>query len=208
VSDRVASRASLHSHEQSVHRTGGWGSPTFARRYSLETWTRECLRISLKSASWKERGDHIFAPPAHGRMCQSQKHNPGKGKDKSNTLVPGKHIDLSIIRFDSLMRNFGFRPRSSLPSFNWWEPFGITVLVVAVPNGCPFYPVNDLIAAFNEHTQSCFRPGWINCLDESMSLWTNMWTCPGWMYVPRKPHPIGNEYHTLCCGLSGIMYAI
>jgi hypothetical protein len=28
------------------------------------------------------------------------------------------------------------------------------------------------------------------------------------MFVPQKPHPMGNEYHSICCGLSGIMYAI
>ena len=28
------------------------------------------------------------------------------------------------------------------------------------------------------------------------------------MFVPRKPHPMGNEYHSVCCGVSGIMYAI
>jgi hypothetical protein len=28
------------------------------------------------------------------------------------------------------------------------------------------------------------------------------------MFVPRKPHPMGNEYHSICCGESGIMYAI
>jgi hypothetical protein len=45
-------------------------------------------------------------------------------------------------------------------------------------------------------------------LDKSMLVWTNTWTCPGWMFVPRKSHPMGNIYHTLCCGLSEIMYAI
>lgn len=72
----------------------------------------------------------------------------------------------------------------------------------------PFHDVTDLIESWNQHTQHCFSPGWVNCLDESMSVWTNRWTCPGWMFVPRKPHPMGNEYHSLCCGLSGIMYAI
>ena len=72
----------------------------------------------------------------------------------------------------------------------------------------PFHPVSDLIRAFNVHTQGCFNPAWISCLDESMSVWTNQWTCPGWMFVPRKPHPMGNEYHSVCCGLSGIMYSI
>jgi Transposase IS4 len=28
------------------------------------------------------------------------------------------------------------------------------------------------------------------------------------MFVPRKPHPMGNEYHSICCGVCGIMYAI
>ena len=72
----------------------------------------------------------------------------------------------------------------------------------------PFHAVNPLIDAFNDHAQACFSPGWVNRLDESMSVWTNQWTCPGWMFVPRKPHPIGNEYHSMCCcGLSGVMYS-
>ena len=33
-----------------------------------------------------------------------------------------------------------------------------------------------------------------------------MFTCPGWMVVPRKPHPFGNEWHTICCGITGIMF--
>ena len=53
-----------------------------------------------------------------------------------------------------------------------------------------------------------FIAGWVSCLDESMSVWTNRWTCPGWMFVPRKPHPIGNEYHSICCSISGIMYQV
>ena len=50
--------------------------------------------------------------------------------------------------------------------------------------------------------------GWITCLDESMSTWLSRWTCPGWMFVPRKPRPFGNEYHSICCRESGIMFAI
>ena len=54
----------------------------------------------------------------------------------------------------------------------------------------------------------CFIPSWVSCLDESMSPWTSRWTCPGWMYVPRKPHPQGNGYHTIACEESGILYGI
>ena len=53
-----------------------------------------------------------------------------------------------------------------------------------------------------------FIPGYMNCLDESMSMWTNKFTCPGFMFVPCKPWPFGNEYHTVCCCSSGIMWGI
>ena len=53
-----------------------------------------------------------------------------------------------------------------------------------------------------------FIPSWVSCLDESMSIWFNRYTCPGWIFCPQKPHPFGNEYHTIACGFSGIMYAV
>jgi len=71
-----------------------------------------------------------------------------------------------------------------------------------------FWEVRGMITAWNENMAEKFRPGWINCLDESMSPWTNPWTCPGYMFVPRKPHPFGNEYHTVCCGVSRLMWAM
>ena len=69
-----------------------------------------------------------------------------------------------------------------------------------------FHPVRDLLDAFNKNMNQVFTPGWISCLDESMLVWFNRWTCPGWMFVPRKPHPFGNEYHTLCDGTWGVLY--
>ena len=71
-----------------------------------------------------------------------------------------------------------------------------------------FWQVRDMIAAWNKNMDKVFRSGWITCLDESMSTWVNKYTCPGWMFVPRKPRPFGNEYHSICCGLSCIMFAI
>ena len=46
------------------------------------------------------------------------------------------------------------------------------------------------------------------CLDESMSIWHSQWTCPGWVFCPRKPHPFGNKHHTACCELSGAMFSM
>jgi hypothetical protein len=54
--------------------------------------------------------------------------------------------------------------------------------------------------------QAIFVAAWALCHDESMSIWNNRWTCPGWVFCPHKPWPFGNEYHTARCGLSGIMF--
>jgi len=69
-----------------------------------------------------------------------------------------------------------------------------------------FWEVRDMIKAWVDNMKENFVAGWMNCLDESMSVWTNMFTCPGFMYVPRKPWPFGNEYHTICCGLCGVLF--
>ena len=71
-----------------------------------------------------------------------------------------------------------------------------------------FWEVREMIYEFNKNMAEVFMSGWVCCLDESMSIWTNRWTCPGWVFCPRKPHPFGNEYHTICCGLSGILFRL
>ena len=71
-----------------------------------------------------------------------------------------------------------------------------------------FWEVRQMLEMWNKNMEQQFTPSWVNCLDESMSVWTNKYTCPGWMFVPRKPHPFGNEYHTVCCSLSGILWGL
>jgi Transposase IS4 len=71
-----------------------------------------------------------------------------------------------------------------------------------------FWRVREMINKWNENMQKVFVPGWINCLDESMSTWTNKFTCPGFMFVPRKPWPFGNEWYSIACGISGIMFGL
>jgi hypothetical protein len=71
-----------------------------------------------------------------------------------------------------------------------------------------FHEVRQLIFEWNVNMENKFSPSWISVIDESMSKWLSEYTCPGWMVVPRKPHPFGNEYHTACCGKSGILWAL
>ena len=63
-----------------------------------------------------------------------------------------------------------------------------------------------MLEAWNVNMTEQFTPSWVSCLDESMSTWMNKYSCPGWMFVPRKPWPFGNEYYTVCCSLSGILW--
>eukprot|EP00804_Cyclotella_cryptica_P014448 CCRYP_004791-RA/>CCRYP_004791-RA protein AED:0.45 eAED:0.46 QI:0/0/0/1/0/0.5/2/0/312 len=71
-----------------------------------------------------------------------------------------------------------------------------------------FWEDRQLIAEWNKNMAEAFSPSWILCIDESMSIWHSRWTCPGWVFCPCKPHPCGNEYHSACCGMSGLMFAV
>ena len=53
-----------------------------------------------------------------------------------------------------------------------------------------------MINNFNEHYFEKYTPSWISCLDESMKYFLDKF-CPGFISVPRKPHPLGNEYHSI-----------
>jgi hypothetical protein len=68
-----------------------------------------------------------------------------------------------------------------------------------------FFEVRRMQEAFNEHMKLIFSPSWAVCLDESMSKWLNEYA-PGWMAVGRKPRPFGNEYHTMACAMTHILF--
>ena len=71
-----------------------------------------------------------------------------------------------------------------------------------------FWEIQQMVEAWGTNMRDNFLPGYINCLDESMSMWTNKFTCPSFMFVPHKPWPFGNKYHTMCGCSSGIMWGI
>lgn len=63
-----------------------------------------------------------------------------------------------------------------------------------------------MVKTWNDWMATIFKTAWVLCLNESMSIWHNCWFCLGWVFCPRKPHPFGNKYHTLCCGYSKILF--
>ncbi len=54
-----------------------------------------------------------------------------------------------------------------------------------------------MIDEFNQHYSENYVPGWISCINKSISVWHNK-NCPEWMCIPWKPQPFGNEYHRIC----------
>ena len=64
--------------------------------------------------------------------------------------------------------------------------------------------MRQLEEAWKQNMAQQFFPSCINILDESMMEWFNKWS-PGFMCVGRKPHPFGNEWHTICCALTSII---
>ena len=66
-----------------------------------------------------------------------------------------------------------------------------------------------MLNKFNEHYFENYTPSWISCLDESMDSFLDK-LCPGLTIVPRKPHPLGNDYHIIADGGEGcpLMYWI
>ncbi|KAL7473021.1 hypothetical protein ACHAXS_013394 [Conticribra weissflogii] len=65
----------------------------------------------------------------------------------------------------------------------------------------PFLQITAVIVYINKqppsfHFEGNYIPLWINSLDKNISSWLNQY-CPGFMFVPQKPHPSSNEYHSI-----------
>ena len=97
---------------------------------------------------------------------------------------------MSCRRFGKILINLGYT-KEEVPEFrdHFWE-------------------VRSMIKMWNDNMGANFLPSWINCIDKSMSKWVNKYTYPGFMYVPRKPWPFGNEYHDTGCADSDIIWAL
>ena len=55
-----------------------------------------------------------------------------------------------------------------------------------------FHDVRQMIKNFNGHYLENYTPSWLSFLDDSMNSFMENF-CPGFISVPRKPHPLVNE---------------
>ena len=65
-----------------------------------------------------------------------------------------------------------------------------------------------MLCMWNNKTDQYYTSIWIIFIDESMLFWSNNYTIPGFMFLPHKPWPFGNDYHNICCGFSCILFGI
>ena len=68
-----------------------------------------------------------------------------------------------------------------------------------------FWEIQQMVDERNANMDINSSPSWKNCLDESMSKWLNKYTCPGFMFVPRKPWPFRNEWHDIGCADTNVI---
>ena len=58
-----------------------------------------------------------------------------------------------------------------------------------------FWEVRQMLDAWNTNMMEQFTPSWVICLDESMSTWTNKYSCPVTEFQPQRalsnPNPNG-----------------
>ena len=63
-----------------------------------------------------------------------------------------------------------------------------------------------VIKGWNANMADIFDTDWVICLDQSMTIYHNPWTCPSWIWCPQKPHPYGNS--TQSGALFTIMFSV
>jgi hypothetical protein len=70
-----------------------------------------------------------------------------------------------------------------------------------------FWEIRDLVDAWNANMKAAFIPCWLVCIDESMLKHTSVYT-PGAIYLQRKFTPRGNEWHTIACSETFIIFGM
>ena len=97
---------------------------------------------------------------------------------------------MSKNRFEDILRNL---------SFTREEP---------PPYRDRIFEHREMEAQWNENMQNEYAPSDRSTLDESIKKWVEMYTCPAFMVVPRKPWPFGNEYLCICDCEPYVMYRV
>ncbi|CAG8710339.1 37727_t:CDS:2, partial [Gigaspora margarita] len=70
----------------------------------------------------------------------------------------------------------------------------------------PLYSVRSFVDAYNKNLIEAVKPEKTLCIDESMNLWLGSKNkIPGRHKIPRKPHPVGQEWKTVADSSTNII---
>ena len=101
-------------------------------------------------------------------------------------------------------------PRYYLGAYMTYNKFDEITRAFTLPTyedaaGDPHFRVRRFVDSLNERWRKVFEPGSIVTADESMIPWTGR-GMPGFMKVPRKPHPFGAELKTVACAFTKVLF--
>ena len=73
----------------------------------------------------------------------------------------------------------------------------------------PWYCFSSAIKEFNDIRNEQVQSSWVKVLDKSMSAWrlhtSKNGGLPNISFIIRKPEPLGTEFKTVCCPVTGVM---
>ena len=73
----------------------------------------------------------------------------------------------------------------------------------------PWWAFSSAVKEFNDIRDEEIIDSWEKVLDETMSAWRPRTSknggLPNISYIIRKPEPLGTEFKTVCCPVSGVM---
>ena len=65
-------------------------------------------------------------------------------------------------------------------------------VIIYPPFKDKFFEIIHIIVAWKYQMKDMFIPLWLSCLNQSISIWTKIFTIPGFIFVPKNPFPKGN----------------
>ena len=75
-----------------------------------------------------------------------------------------------------------------------------------LPSPDPFKHIRRFLDTWNAWTVETFSPSYLLNADESMIRWLGKFGSPGYMFVRRKPDPLGHELKNLACAICKVMF--
>ena len=125
-------------------------------------------------------------------------------------LFGGAQKDESTDAWDTILQKPRFDKHMKLYRFKEFRMFFPKIFEQPqIKDHDPWWAFIAAVNDFNEIREKCITSSWIKGLDESMSAWRPRTSknggLPNISFIKRKPEPLGTEFKTVCCPVSGVM---